>query len=78
MNVLKKSIMIYTLWICVHYISIHLYAYICTPLSFIGFFMSPFMAASPQCQALKWFIATGSNNINAMWILIGTKALNVL
>ena len=77
-DVLKKSIVFYLFWICSHYISTHLYAYTCAPWSIQGFFMSPFLTASPQCKALQWFIATGSSSINAMWILIGTFVTNYL
>ena len=71
-NFLKKSIVFYAFWNCTHYIASRVYAYYCTPWSFIGFFMSPFMAASPQCKGLAWIVHTGSNSINAMWMMLGT------
>jgi hypothetical protein len=33
--------------------------------------MSPFMAAAPHCQALRWAIYNGGNNIVSMWLILG-------
>jgi len=63
---------IYLLWICLHYIAPHLYVRFCVPATIIGFIMSPFIATSPHCQAIRWTIHNGGNTITAMWILMGT------
>jgi len=62
---------IYLLWICLHYFSAHLYVKFCVPNSFVGFFMSPFMVATPHCQGLRWIVYNAAHIINNMWILIG-------
>jgi hypothetical protein len=78
MNTLQKTIVVYIFWICIHYIGSQMYARYCTPWTLMGFIMSPFTAASPQCKGLAWVVYTGSNSINAMWVLIGTFIFNYL
>ena len=63
---------IYIIWSTLHYMSAQLYSYYCTPQSIIGFFISPFIIATPQCTALRWCIAQGSDTIITMWIVLGT------
>jgi hypothetical protein len=70
--VLFKVSGIYLLWICLHYFSAHLYIKFCVPNTIIGFFMSPFMIATPHCQGLRWIVYNAAGIINNMWILIGT------
>jgi len=41
------------------------------PATVIGFVMSPFIAPTPHCQALRWAIYNGGNSIIAMWVLLG-------
>jgi len=62
---------LYIAWIALHYASAHLYIYLCVPATVIGFVMSPFIAPSPHCQALRWAIYNGGNSIIAMWVLLG-------
>jgi hypothetical protein len=69
--VLLKASGIYLLWICLHYFSAHLYVKFCVPDTIIGFFMSPFMIATPHCQGLRWIVYNAAGIINNMWILIG-------
>jgi uncharacterized membrane protein len=71
-KILFEIVGIYLLWICIHYISGILYTYLCTPTTFIGFVISPFLAITPECKVLRWFIYNGGNIINDMWIVIGT------
>ena len=68
---LKEIVLIYLLWIALHYLSVHLYSYFCTPLSFIGFLSSPFLTPLPQCKMLRWIIYHGGRMIEMMWILLG-------
>jgi hypothetical protein len=68
---LVQVIGIYVIWILLHYISAHLYAHFCTPISVIGFILSPFMVTSPHCIALRWVIVNGSETIQNMWISLG-------
>ena len=63
---------IYLVWILLHYICAHLYVSWCTPLTFVGFLLSPFVVPAPHCQAFRWIIANGSNSITAMWCTFGT------
>lgn len=62
---------LYAVWICIHYASSHLYIHWCVPATIFGFIMSPFIAPSPHCQALRWAIHNGGNSIIAMWVLLG-------
>jgi len=62
---------IYLLWVVVHFVSVHMYIRFCTPSTFTGFLMSPFMAAAPHCQALRWCIYNGGNSIVSMWMTLG-------
>lgn len=68
---LKEIAFIYIFWIALHYISVHLYCYYCTPLTFIGFLSSPFIATLPQCKMLRWIIEKGGLMIEVMWIVLG-------
>jgi hypothetical protein len=62
---------IYVAWIFIHYVASYLYIYFCVPPSFMGFIMSPFLVATPQCVGLRWAVTTGANTIHAMWGVVG-------
>ena len=74
----KSSVGIYVIWILLHYITPHLYVHFCVPLNMRGFIMSPFIAPSPHCQALRWAIYNGGNTIIAMWVVFGTWIMQKL
>jgi hypothetical protein len=63
---------IYLAWICLHYFASHLYVKFCVPITVMGFFLSPFMTATPHCQGLRWVVYNAANMINNMWIVCGT------
>ena len=63
---------IYVVWIVLHYVCSHLYVAWCTPLTVVGFLLSPFVVPAPHCQAFRWVIVNGSNSITAMWFAVGT------
>ena len=63
---------LYFVWILFHYIASHLYVHWCVPATIVGFLMSPFLVPAPHCQALRWIIYNGANNINAMWLFLST------
>jgi len=63
---------LYLLWVVIHYVAVQLYVYYCVPLTFIGFIMSPLMAATPHCYTFRWCIINGANNIATMWVILGT------
>lgn len=65
-------ISIYVLWIIIHYISSHLYVKFCTPNTFYGFLLSPFLTSTPYCKGLSWIIYNGNNNITTMWLSLGS------
>jgi len=65
-----KMVGVYLICILSHFAAAHLYTYFCVPLSFYGFFISPFMTLSPQCQALRWVVYHGGSTINLMWFMI--------
>ena len=67
-----NAIVSYSIWICLHYVSIHLYARFCAPLTWYGFFTSAFMVSTPQCRALRWTIVNGGSHLEMMWILLGS------
>jgi hypothetical protein len=69
---------IYLLWIFLHYIASQLYIELCVPKSIMGFLISPFMTATPQCQGLRWVVYNAANIINNMWILLGTWICSTL
>jgi hypothetical protein len=62
---------LYLLWVVIHFVSVHMYMRFCTPSTLTGFLMSPFMAAAPHCQALRWSIYNGGNSIVSMWMTLG-------
>ena len=60
------------LWILLHFVTPHLYVYFCTPATIMGFAMSPFIATTPHCIALRWCIYNSGSVITSMWMLVGT------
>jgi len=69
---------IYILWIFLHYLASHLYVKLCVPNTVIGFFMSPFMTATPHCQGLRWIVYNAASMINNMWITLGAWICSLL
>jgi hypothetical protein len=63
---------IYLMWIIFHYSASHIYIIYCVPKTWVGFFVSPLLTSTPHCQGLRWIIYNGGNQINNMWISIGT------
>jgi len=61
----------YIIWITLHYFAAHAYVYLCVPGTIIGFLMAPFIIPAPHCQALRWLVYNGGNNIIAMWVMFG-------
>jgi hypothetical protein len=69
---------IYIIWIILHFIASHLYTRFCVPNSVVGFFMSPFLTATPHCQGLRWIIYNAANVINNMWLILGAWICSTL
>ena len=68
----------YIIWIVLHYCCSNIYSYHCTPLTVMGFILSPFYAVSPQCKALRWVIYNSGGSIEAMWFIIGSLIMKKL
>jgi hypothetical protein len=62
---------IYLLWISFHYFASQLYVPFCAPNTIIGFLLSPILASTPQCKALRWIINFGGNEMETMWLIFG-------
>ena len=43
----------------------------CTPVTVIGFIMSPFMVIAPHCAGLRWLITFTGTQIQNMWLWVG-------
>ena len=63
---------IYIAWIGIHYAASHMYVEFCVPKSVWGFLLSPFLTSTTYCSALRWAIQNGANEIQSMWLLLGT------
>jgi len=62
---------IYLLWVLLHFSASQVYVPICSPFSFWGFLITPILAATPQCKALRWIINTGGSTMETMWVIFG-------
>jgi hypothetical protein len=63
---------VYLVWIALHFFASQFYIELCVPKTIYGFLVSPFLIATPHCQALRWIVYNGANAINNMWIVMGT------
>jgi len=54
-----------------HFASSNLYPYLCTPITFIGILMTPFMIVTPHCLALRWIVEWSGNQISSAWFWLG-------
>ena len=70
-NRYTRLVLIYVLWMLAHYAAAHLYTQFCVPVTLVGFLMSPFIIATPHCQALRWTVYNGGLTIANMWLLLG-------
>lgn len=71
-------VIFYFSWIAAHYAATHTYVKYCTPDTFWGFVMSPFIATTPHCEGLRWVISTGGSNIKTMWAIAGVWVMTSL
>lgn len=67
-----ELILIYLVWIIIHYIAGVLYSMYCTPNTIIGFLISPFLVLTPHCKVFRWIIYNGGLIITDIWIVLGT------
>ena len=63
---------IYLIWIALHFFASQFYIELCVPKTIYGFIVSPFLMATPHCQALRWIVYNAASTINNMWIIMGT------
>jgi hypothetical protein len=73
-----KGVVVYLLWITLHYASSHLYVKVCTHPSVYGFLLSPIIVDTPYCSAIRWTIYHGAAQIRLMWAFLGGYAANGL
>ena len=66
-----NMIKFYIFWIVIHYITTHIYSYLCTPLTIVGFILAPLLAISPQCIAINWMRTISIYTIENMWYILG-------
>lgn len=66
-----RGAVVYLTLILIHFAAANLYPRMCTPLTFIGFLMSPFMVVAPHCEGLRWLISFTGTQIRNMWLWIG-------
>jgi len=62
----------YLFWIIIHFIASQLYVQYCSPPTFYGFVLSPFLTPTPHCQGLRWIVYNSGGVINNMWFVFGT------
>ena len=72
LNNIKSIILFYFSWIFIHYTCAHLYIYYCTPTTWYGIFISPFLSITPHCNAFRWVIYEAGNVLYGMWAAIGS------
>lgn len=68
---LFHMIKFYVFWMFLHYVTTHVYSYMCTPMSVLGFFTSPLLAISPVCRSIDWMRTISIYTIENMWYLFG-------
>lgn len=68
---ITRGVLIYGSFIMSHYIAANLYPRMCTPITFVGFIMSPFMVITPHCEALRWIIGYTGSQMRNMWFWMG-------
>jgi hypothetical protein len=72
--IIYDAVKIYLLWALLHYFAGHYYVPFCSPYGIWGFIITPILAATPQCKALRWIITTGGNTMETMWVIFGVWA----
>jgi hypothetical protein len=75
MTLAKKTCLLLVGWSFAHYSAVHMYEQWCTPLSPLGFLLSPVMISTPHCTALRWIIHEGACNITNSWSLLAGFAI---
>jgi hypothetical protein len=66
-----KAVSVYLFWIILHYLSLQLYLYFCTPKTWQEALIAPFIISSPHCKALRWAFNYGGTTTDSMWVVLG-------
>jgi len=61
-----------------HFTIPHIYIYLCTPKTVLGFLISPLKACSPECKALRWIHSQSIKNITFMKDLFVCWAISLV
>ena len=69
---MHKQVGFYLMWIILHFVCAHIYTYMCVPLTFTGFMLSPLVTMNPMCRGLQWVTYNSLLVMSNMWIAIGT------
>lgn len=77
-QITKTAVFSYVVWIIIHFTAANLYTAHCVGKDFMGLIISPLLTSTSYCQGLSWIIFTGSRQIMAMWIALGTYLLTLL
>ena len=70
MRALTRAGGVFFAWSLAHYFAVHAYEHWCTPLTPIGFLMSPVMISSAHCTAFRWVIQQGALHVGHFWALL--------
>ena len=62
---------VYFAVVIAHFACSNLYPTLCCNMSVWGFVMSPFMAVTPHCEALRWVIHYTGGQIRNVWMWLG-------
>ena len=66
-----KALMVVAVWSIAHSASVYAYAHFCSPLTPLGFLVTPFLIGSPHCVALRWMINNGALGVSSGWVSFG-------
>jgi len=75
MRFINRTCLFYVAWIILHYSASNLYNYFCVPMTVKGLLLSPFMASTPHCTAIRWTINQGANQISTMWVILASMGM---
>lgn len=73
-----RIIALYLFWLSAHFFASQYYPKLCTPYDLHGFFMSPLLAPTAHCSAMRWMINHGGNTICGGWLFLGSLCLDLL
>lgn len=77
-----KSVIIYLLWIFLHWSSVQIYQNYCVPSTFWGMiFGATVKSQTPICSGILWLMNFTHKSITGMWVILGiwcsTRIINI-